>query len=103
MSALCIVGGFRDRARTSERAQLRLGALRLGDAVEHRHLRNVDADAALRQTVRRQLAAERDKAAVSQIFGRFVPEAVATSMIDASGALDPIAAVPSKLVPMKLL
>ena len=43
-----------------------------------------------RQTVRRQLAAERDKAAVSQIFGRFVPEAVASSMIEASGALDPI-------------
>ena len=43
-----------------------------------------------RQTVRRQLAAERDKAAVSQIFGRFVPEAVASSIIKTGGTLDPI-------------
>lgn len=43
-----------------------------------------------RQTVRRQLEAERDTATVSQIFGRFVPEAVAKSMIEDKGALDPV-------------
>ncbi len=43
-----------------------------------------------RQTVRRQLEAERDMTAVSQMFGRFVPEAVADSMIKDRGALDPI-------------
>ncbi len=43
-----------------------------------------------RQTVRRQLEAERDMTAVSQMFGRFVPEAVVDSMIKDRGALDPI-------------
>ena len=42
-----------------------------------------------RQTVRRQLEAEQDMAAISQIFGRFVPKAVADSMITNKGALDP--------------
>lgn len=43
-----------------------------------------------RQTVRFQLEAERDMTAVSQLFGRFVPTAVADSMIQNKGALDPI-------------
>jgi len=43
-----------------------------------------------RQTVRRQLEAERSTALVAQIFGRFVPEAVATSMIEDKGAPDPV-------------
>lgn len=43
-----------------------------------------------RQTVRRQLEAERDMTAISQIFGRFVPKAVADSMIRSKGALDPV-------------
>lgn len=43
-----------------------------------------------RQTVRRQLEAERDVTAVSQMFGRFVPKTVADSMIKDKGALDPI-------------
>ena len=43
-----------------------------------------------RQTIRRQLEAERDAATISQIFGRFVPEAVARSMIEDKGALDPV-------------
>jgi len=43
-----------------------------------------------RQTVRRQLEAERDMSAVSQMFGRFVPRAVADSMIKDKGALDPV-------------
>jgi adenylate cyclase len=43
-----------------------------------------------RQTVRRQLEAERDMTAVSQMFGRFVPKAVADSMIKDKGALDPV-------------
>ncbi len=42
-----------------------------------------------RSTVRRQLEAERDKAAVSHLFGRFVPESVAASMIEDKGVLDP--------------
>ena len=42
-----------------------------------------------RQTVRRQLEAERDVAAVSHLFGRFVPKAVADTMIQDKGALDP--------------
>lgn len=43
-----------------------------------------------RQTVRYQLEAERDMATVSQIFGRFVPEAVAKTMIHDRGVLDPV-------------
>lgn len=43
-----------------------------------------------RQTVRRQLEAERDTMAVSQMFGRFVPKAIADAMIKDRGALDPV-------------
>lgn len=43
-----------------------------------------------RQTVRRQLEAEREMVTVSQIFGQFVPEAVARSMIEDKGVLDPV-------------
>jgi adenylate cyclase len=43
-----------------------------------------------RQTVRRQLEAERDMTAVSQMFGRFVPKAVVDSMIAGKGTLDPV-------------
>ncbi len=43
-----------------------------------------------RGVVRRQLEAERGVAAISQLFGRFVPEAVAQSMIQQEGALDPV-------------
>lgn len=43
-----------------------------------------------RQTVRRQLEAERDRATLSRIFGRFVPEAVANALISQQGALDPV-------------
>lgn len=43
-----------------------------------------------RQTLHRQLAAEREVATVSQIFGRFVPEVVANSMIHDRGVLDPV-------------
>ena len=42
------------------------------------------------QTVRRQLEIERDMSTVSQMFGRFVPKAVADSMIRDKGALDPV-------------
>ena len=43
-----------------------------------------------RQTVRRQLEAERGIAAISQMFGRFVPSGVADSMIQDEGVLDPV-------------
>lgn len=43
-----------------------------------------------RKTVRRQLEAERDMTAISQIFGRYVPKTVADSMIESKGALDPV-------------
>ncbi len=43
-----------------------------------------------RQTVRRQLVAERENSLISQMFGRFVPAAVAQSMIKGEGALDPV-------------
>ncbi|MEH6401906.1 MAG: adenylate/guanylate cyclase domain-containing protein [Sneathiella sp.] len=43
-----------------------------------------------RQTVRRQLAAERETSLVSQMFGRFVPAVVAETMIKDEGALDPV-------------
>ena len=43
-----------------------------------------------RGVVRRQLEAERGVAAISQLFGRFVPKAVADSMIEHEGALDPV-------------
>lgn len=43
-----------------------------------------------RETIRRQLETERDMATMSQIFGRFVPEAIAKSMIEDKGVLDPV-------------
>ena len=43
-----------------------------------------------RGTVRRQLEAERDKSAISQMFGRFVPKAIADTMIKDRGALAPV-------------
>ena len=43
-----------------------------------------------RGVVRRQLEAERGVAAISQLFGRFVPKAVADSMIQHEGALEPV-------------
>lgn len=43
-----------------------------------------------RKTMYRQIAAERDKAAISQIFGRFVPEVVAGAMIQDRGVLEPV-------------
>ena len=43
-----------------------------------------------RQTVRRQLEAEKDKASVSQMFGQFVPKAVADIMIKDQGTLAPV-------------
>lgn len=43
-----------------------------------------------RSTVRRQYEAERDRAAISQIFGRYVPEAVVSAMIADRGALSPV-------------
>ena len=43
-----------------------------------------------RLTVRRQLKAERDIAAVSNMFGRFVPQAIADLMIQDKGALNPL-------------
>ncbi len=42
-----------------------------------------------RQTVRLQLEAERDMSMVSRIFGQFVPPAIAESMIESKGTLDP--------------
>ncbi|NKB59268.1 MAG: hypothetical protein GKS00_23335 [Alphaproteobacteria bacterium] len=43
-----------------------------------------------RATVRRQLEAERDRAAISQIFGRYVPESVVAAMVADEGALAPV-------------
>jgi class 3 adenylate cyclase len=43
-----------------------------------------------RRTLCRQIEAERDMATVTQIFGRFVPEAVAKTMIADRGVLDPV-------------
>lgn len=43
-----------------------------------------------RGVVRRQLEAERGVAAISQLFGRFVPKTVADSMIQNEGALEPV-------------
>lgn len=40
--------------------------------------------------VRRQLEAERGVAAISQLFGQFVPKTVADSMIQQDGTLDPV-------------
>ncbi len=43
-----------------------------------------------RGVVLRQLEAERGVAAISQLFGRFVPKAVADTMIQQEGALEPV-------------
>ena len=43
-----------------------------------------------RQTVRRQLEAERETSVISQMFGRFVPKSVADSMIKDDGVLNPV-------------
>jgi len=43
-----------------------------------------------RNTLKRQLEAERDRAAISGIFGRFVPRAIVDAMITGRGALAPI-------------
>ncbi len=43
-----------------------------------------------RKTVHRQLEAERGMASVSQLFGQFVPKAVAETMIKKKGILDPV-------------
>lgn len=43
-----------------------------------------------RNILKRQLAAERDRAAISGIFGRFVPQEIANSIIAGRGALAPI-------------
>ena len=43
-----------------------------------------------RTTLRRQLEAERDRATISGIFGRFVPQAIVDAMITGHGALAPI-------------
>ena len=43
-----------------------------------------------RNTVHRQLEAEQDRAAISQIFGRYVPESVVSAMIADRGALAPV-------------
>ena len=42
-----------------------------------------------RQTVRRQLAAERQMGTIAQLFGRYVPAGVAESIIQNEGTLDP--------------
>lgn len=43
-----------------------------------------------KNTVLRQLEAEQDRAAISQIFGRYVPESVVTAMVADRGALAPV-------------
>ena len=43
-----------------------------------------------RDTVHRQLEAEQDRLAISQIFGRYVPESVVSAMIADRGALAPV-------------
>lgn len=43
-----------------------------------------------RRTLKRQLKAERNRAAISGIFGRFVPQAVVDAMITGRGTLAPI-------------
>ena len=43
-----------------------------------------------RNTLKRQLEAERDRATLSGIFGRFVPRAIVNAMIAGRGALAPI-------------
>lgn len=43
-----------------------------------------------RNTVLRQLEAEQDRATISQIFGRYVPESVVSAMVADRGALAPV-------------
>lgn len=43
-----------------------------------------------RTTLRRQLEAERDRATLSGIFGRFVPQTIVNAMISGRGALAPV-------------
>ena len=43
-----------------------------------------------RQSVNRQFEAEREKSAVTQIFGQFVPEIIANTLIKERGVLDPV-------------
>jgi class 3 adenylate cyclase len=43
-----------------------------------------------RSTLKRQLEAERDRATLSGIFGRFVPQSIVNSMIAGRGALAPV-------------
>ena len=43
-----------------------------------------------RGTLRRQLAAERDRATLTGIFGRFVPQAIVNAMLAGRGALEPV-------------
>ena len=43
-----------------------------------------------RSTLRRQLEAERDRATLSGIFGRFVPQSIVNAMIAGRGALAPV-------------
>ncbi|MDX1432286.1 MAG: adenylate/guanylate cyclase domain-containing protein [Gammaproteobacteria bacterium] len=43
-----------------------------------------------RSTLERQLEAERDRAAITGIFGRFVPQAIVDAMIEGRGTLAPI-------------
>jgi class 3 adenylate cyclase len=50
-----------------------------------------------RRTLTRQLEAERDRTAISGMFGRFVPQQVVDAMIDNRGALEPVERVASVL------
>lgn len=43
-----------------------------------------------RSTLRRQLEAERERATLSRMFGRFVPQAIVTAMVAGRGALAPV-------------
>ena len=43
-----------------------------------------------RSTLRRQLEAERERATLSGMFGRFVPQAIVTAMVAGRGALAPV-------------
>lgn len=43
-----------------------------------------------RKTLKRQLDAERERRAISGMFGRFVPQAVVDALINGKGTLDPI-------------
>lgn len=43
-----------------------------------------------KNTVHRQLEAERDREAISQIFGQYVPESFVSAMVADRGALAPV-------------